>query len=141
MMTALRVALSATTYAKEIAAVTGYPTWPLYTHWDVEQFSDFPEFIDDPNDRSRWAQLNVLGHWFVYAAFAGYHRPPKPIYIGMTNNLERRLLQHQRSRWWWGEVDRLIISIASSKREALDHEKRYIQVTSPCYNTQHYKGE
>ncbi len=101
----------------------------------------FPEWIDDPNDRSRWRELNIPNSWFVYAAFPAKERGHRPIYIGMTNNLERRLLQHQRARWWWSEVDHFIVDLERSKRDAIDHEKRYIQVTSPCYNTQHYRGE
>jgi predicted GIY-YIG superfamily endonuclease len=136
--TTLRVGESAVSFAMEIARMRALP-WPLYMHWDVDDYRPFPEWIHDPNDRIRWRELNVPGHWFVYAAFPDRTRPPRPIYIGMTSNLERRLIQHQRSRWWWGEVDHFIVSLADTKREALENEKRYIHITSPCYNTQHYR--
>ncbi|BCI54979.1 hypothetical protein NIIDNTM18_42570 [Mycolicibacterium litorale] len=103
-------------------------------YWDAE-VGDFPEWIYDPNDRTRWHQLTIPDGWYVYTMF-GVSRPA--LYIGMTGHLYRRLAQHARSKPWWTEVDHIIVGLAESREAAHEWERRYIRRANPVYNLERY---
>jgi hypothetical protein len=116
----------------------GRPLYQMDDPGGPDHGSPFPEWIHDPNDRTRWRELNVAGGWFVYNigryiyAKDGYG--PSPLYIGSTGNLERRLRDHQRNKWWWPGVDVIMVGLADSEDDARAWERRYIGIARPIFN-------
>lgn len=63
------------------------------------------------------------------------------LYVGITNNLERRFLEHagqsrDPKKWWWDEADheRVTVTWYSTRREALKVEARLIERLRPPGN-------
>lgn len=101
--------------------------------WD-DEVGEFPEWIYDPNDRARWRELTLPGCWYVYVMFGAGGCDPHYLYIGMTNNIARRLGQHARSKPWWPQIGHIIVGRAESEAAARIWERSYIGRTRPAHN-------
>lgn len=58
------------------------------------------------------------------------------IYVGSTNNAERRLAEHRTTKPWWGQVASVEIYPSIDRRTAFDVERQLIQTYNPPFNTQ-----
>lgn len=60
------------------------------------------------------------------------------LYIGQTNDIERRVREHQRLSVWWKFVVRIdLVRRCSSRAEAIDAEQFLIKECRPLYNQHH----
>lgn len=75
---------------------------------------------------------------FVYEL---YNVDNELLYVGVTNNLPKRLGEHKRLSPWWSEVfsPLTVIYECSTRREALLKEYEAIDSKSPKYNKVNYK--
>lgn len=60
----------------------------------------------------------------------------RPLYVGITNDTERRFKEHQSSKGWWSMVDptRTKIIQKRSEQEARYHERDLIRDLDPVFN-------
>lgn len=58
------------------------------------------------------------------------------LYVGKTNNLERRLKEHISNQEWAGEIDSLYYAICRDDFEQKVYENYYIIRSNPKYNKQ-----
>lgn len=56
------------------------------------------------------------------------------LYVGVAEDLFRRLKQHMRGKDWWGEVDTIEFEIWISRALALREESLAIRAETPKYN-------
>lgn len=59
------------------------------------------------------------------------------LYIGESNNVERRMREHSKLRPWWPERRRIDIEPFASEQEAVDAERIAIRAEYPKYNIVH----
>lgn len=59
------------------------------------------------------------------------------LYIGVSDNPERRFKQHRDSKPWWPQVARKTIEWHPSRRIALAEEAAAIKAEAPAYNIEH----
>lgn len=56
------------------------------------------------------------------------------LYVGITNDLERRLKQHSERQPWWHQVDNITYETFGSREAAVAAEARAIWYQAPVYN-------
>lgn len=68
----------------------------------------------------------------VYHLYA----PGRLVYVGVTDDLDRRLAEHRRSSWWWPCINPLLTYVeAHPTREAAEEAERVaIQTLHPAAN-------
>lgn len=59
------------------------------------------------------------------------------IYVGITNNLNRRMLEHEKNSKWFGNHDIVTYTEVRNSLIASIYEIFYIGVYKPMYNIQH----
>jgi hypothetical protein len=85
-----------------------------------------------PDDPEGWQRINIDGRWFTYWLYN--EQIHAPIYIGMTNNIFRRLTEHSKQKSWWPLVYRIIVDCHETEIEAYAEEARLIQRCQPTFN-------
>lgn len=70
----------------------------------------------------------------VYRLFAGNDQL---LYVGITNDVSRRMQQHKERKPWWSEVERQEVAWFATRHEAAAEEQRAIRVEKPQYNVKH----
>ena len=58
------------------------------------------------------------------------------LYVGSTNNIERRIAEHAATKPWWGQVSSVEVYPQIDRRAAFDIERGLIQAINPPFNTQ-----
>ena len=78
-----------------------------------------------------YAPIVLDGEHFVYRL-----RDAKGhlLYVGVTNNLPRRLATHEREKSWWSDVAAIDTSTYPDRREALDAERAAVAQEKPRHN-------
>lgn len=66
----------------------------------------------------------------VYRLYAG----PRCLYVGITEDLDRRLAQHQSDKPWWPQVDRIEHETFRGRAAAMDAETFLIRALNPEHN-------
>lgn len=56
------------------------------------------------------------------------------MYVGSTENLEKRHGKHRSSSWWWAFISDTCVSWYPSREEAEDEERRAYAKEHPLYN-------
>jgi predicted GIY-YIG superfamily endonuclease len=56
------------------------------------------------------------------------------LYVGITNNIDQRLIAHKATKSWWNEVDEIVLKIFSTREEAIVVERDTILDSFPKYN-------
>lgn len=92
----------------------------------------FPEFVS-PSNPSGWRAIVEPGRWYVYVLYSDDVQR-HPVYVGMTNDVSRRLAQHRKGKAWWPLVHRIIVDRCDTKAEAREREKLLIHQTQPLFN-------
>lgn len=59
----------------------------------------------------------------------------KPLYIGKTKNLHRRLLQHSKDKWWFFAIDKILYFEFDNKTDMDIYEIYYINKYMPPFNS------
>lgn len=59
------------------------------------------------------------------------------LYVGITNNVQRRMRQHSKSKEWWGQVNRREVHWCDSRQSAAYREAAVIKTRRPIHNVQH----
>lgn len=67
----------------------------------------------------------------LYRIYDGFERP---LYIGETNNLPRRLAEHQEKAWFRRSEITIKVNMFPNRAEALAAESRAIAAEKPWYN-------
>ncbi|QLQ11123.1 MAG: GIY-YIG nuclease family protein [Nocardioidaceae bacterium] len=70
---------------------------------------------------------------WVYSLWSG----DACLYVGITNNLKRRLAQHRSGQPWWPEVDRIVSDKVIGRVPAMEFEAHDIRKYRPKYNIAH----
>jgi hypothetical protein len=81
------------------------------------------------------------GHWFrydnepnwVYSFWQG----DECLYVGITNNLNRRIAAHRTSQPWWCLVDRIVSDEVLGRGAAMLFEEHDIIKYRPRFNVQY----
>lgn len=71
------------------------------------------------------------------AVYRFYDRNGKLLYVGITNNVERRIAQHLVDKPWAHQIVRRSVEVYSSRDAALAAERRAIRRERPKYNIAH----
>lgn len=71
---------------------------------------------------------------FVYTAWDANRRP---LYVGCTANVARRMRDHRYQSGWYGRLDTLIVMEFPTQREALTVETHQIIKLRPAANIRH----
>lgn len=73
------------------------------------------------------------------ALYRLYDASDQLLYVGITNNLERRWREHRRDRrdTWWPDVTHKVIEWLPSRRAAQAVERQVVQAEKPVYNVLH----
>lgn len=58
------------------------------------------------------------------------------LYVGVTKNLLKRLRQHARSSWWWGDATEIETVRESTIWAAVRREQHLIRLLRPLHNKQ-----
>lgn len=59
------------------------------------------------------------------------------LYVGITDNPDRRWFQHAGDKSWWPSVEAKSITWFPSREQALDAEAQAIRTERPIHNVQH----
>lgn len=59
------------------------------------------------------------------------------LYIGVTDNPDRRFKQHRNTKPWWPGVSQKTIEWHTTRRRALAEEAAAIEAEAPAYNVQY----
>lgn len=62
------------------------------------------------------------------------------LYIGITNEIPRRLKQHNKDKPWWLGVSRIDVEHYPTRHAVLEAERRAIMAEKPLYNQVHNQG-
>lgn len=71
------------------------------------------------------------------AVYTLYDRNGRVLYVGLTNNVDRRMRQHAHSKAWWGQVSRREVNWYGTRQIAASQEAFRIQLLQPRHNVQH----
>jgi predicted GIY-YIG superfamily endonuclease len=71
------------------------------------------------------------------AVYRLYDADGTPLYIGLTNDPERRFKQHRSSKPWWPQVARKVIDWYPTRDRAFLEEADAIETETPIHNTNH----
>jgi predicted GIY-YIG superfamily endonuclease len=74
---------------------------------------------------------NYTEHTYVYEAYDAFGNL---LYVGITNNLKRRLKEHQSRAKWWNQQTEVRHTLYPSRDEAKEQESRVIANRSPVFN-------
>jgi predicted GIY-YIG superfamily endonuclease len=74
---------------------------------------------------------NYIEQTYVYEAYDAFGNL---LYVGITNDLKRRLNEHRRSAKWWTQQIEVRHTFYASRDEAKEQESRVIANRSPVYN-------
>lgn len=74
---------------------------------------------------------NYTDQTHVYEAYDAFGNL---LYVGITNNLKRRLKEHSASSKWWTQQTEIKHTLHSSRYEALKEESYIIAHRSPVFN-------
>lgn len=71
-----------------------------------------------------------------------YNRADQLLYVGITNDPQRRLREHSRTKPWWPQVDlrTVLIYQYDCREDACDLEALAIETERPLYNVVHSGG-
>jgi predicted GIY-YIG superfamily endonuclease len=103
--------------------------------------------------RQRRRQYRKLTPWYVRGAhnYSGrtdgktilyrfYDSKGKLLYVGITNNFDRRLQQHLADKWWAPQIARTQKVLYPSRTAAQNAELRAIRSERPRHNVAHNQG-
>ena len=103
--------------------------------------------------RHRRRQYRKLTPWYARGAhnYSGrtdgktilyrfYDSQGKLLYVGITNNFDKRLQQHLRDKWWAPQIARTQKVLYPSRTAALSAEQRAIRSGRPRHNVAHNQG-
>ena len=74
---------------------------------------------------------NYTEQTYLYEAYDAFGNL---LYVGITNDLKRRLNEHRRSAKWWNEQTEVRHTYYASRDEAKEQESRVIADRSPGFN-------
>lgn len=69
-----------------------------------------------------------------------YNSRHQLLYIGITNNITRRLTQHDADKPWFHQAATIKVEHYPTRKEALAHEAAAIVAEKPLYNIHHNQG-
>ncbi len=103
--------------------------------------------------RGRRRQYRKLTPWYARGAhnYSGrtngktilyrfYDSQGKLLYVGITNNFDRRLQQHLADKWWAPQIARTQKELYPSRTAAQNAEQRAIRSERPRHNVAHNQG-
>lgn len=73
----------------------------------------------------------------LYYLYRFYNTAGRLLYVGISNNPDRRWDEHEDDKPWWGEVEDQTSERVGTMREALDAEEDAIRRERPLYNVVH----
>lgn len=74
---------------------------------------------------------NYIETTYVYEAFDAFGNL---LYVGITNDLKRRLSEHRRSAKWWSQQTEIKHTVHASRDDAKEHETQLIEFACPVFN-------
>ena len=77
--------------------------------------------------------MNTDAH-FVYSFYAA---SGECLYVGCTDNVARRIRQHQNERPWASDITRMVVTVHADHSEGLAAEAAKIRAEQPVYNVVH----
>lgn len=69
-----------------------------------------------------------------------YSRGGTLLYVGITNNITRRVTQHDADKPWFEQAARIEVEHFDTRRQAQAREAAAIEVENPLYNIHHNRG-
>ena len=73
----------------------------------------------------------------TFCVYTAYDADDRPLYVGFTGNLDRRLAAHRRASAWVAELDRIETVPYATKDEARAAEAQRIADLRPPHNIVH----
>jgi len=72
-----------------------------------------------------------------YTVYRLYDADGNLLYVGTTNNLERRMASHRHDKQWWSDVADVETETVASATEAAEAERNQIHTLEPLHNAKH----
>jgi predicted GIY-YIG superfamily endonuclease len=66
-----------------------------------------------------------------------YNKEGNLLYVGISNDPERRFMEHEATKVWWNQVSSRTLEGYSTRQEVLNAEEDAIKNLHPCYNLVH----
>lgn len=63
-----------------------------------------------------------------------YDSEDRVLYIGLTRQIEERLIQHSKDKGWWEQISRVEVQAHPSRRAAFEAERDAIYAERPIFN-------
>jgi hypothetical protein len=119
----------------------------IYSRKNIGKYIDWLSKIKDTqgdgvikiNDRKVYLNENIFKyrdvcHNNATAVYRLYNNMNECIYVGISNNVNARLLQHSSTKSWYDEVNSIESSKYINRNEARIYEIYYISKLSPKHN-------
>lgn len=82
-----------------------------------------------------WPRDELLAVSDGYVVYRVYGRPPRPLYVGSTCDLLRRMGEHRRRSEWWSKARKIAVTRHVNRRAACAVEGRAIRELRPTHNS------
>jgi excinuclease UvrABC nuclease subunit len=70
----------------------------------------------------------------VTSLYRHFDSESRLLYVGISDNVKKRLAQHERASWWWPRVNRITIEHFGTRAEAAAAEVVAIEMEKPAHN-------
>lgn len=73
----------------------------------------------------------------AHSLYRLFSRSGELLYVGIANDVERRMAQHRQDKPWWPQVADAVVEEFPDRRAALAAERVAIRTEGPVYNVMH----
>lgn len=79
-------------------------------------------------------EASLIYHAMPFTVYRQYDSDGVLLYVGCTDNLDRRTAEHRRNSPWWSQVGRIESELLPNHAAARAEEWRLIKTADPLYN-------